>query len=54
MNHMRKAKTQFVKKGASGGRFLNTTINKLPYELHLPGHNFTGSGTKLDKRLNAD
>ena len=22
--------------------------------MHLPGHNFTGPGTKLDKRLNAD
>ena len=22
--------------------------------MHLPGHNFTGLGTKLDKRLNSD
>ena len=27
------------------------TINKPPFELHLPGHNFTGPGTKLDKKI---
>ena len=47
-----------------GGDVINT-LNaitrrvKLPWtrfsgEMHLPGHNFTGPGTKLDKRLNAD
>jgi hypothetical protein len=46
-----KIKTQFVK---NGGSILNSVINKLPFELHLPGHNFTGPGTRLDKRLNAD
>jgi len=35
-------------------RFLNDTINSLPLEMHIPGHNFTGPGTKLNKRLNAD
>ena len=29
-------------------------MNKLPFEIHLPGHNFTGPGTKLYKRLNPD
>ena len=47
-------KTQFVKKGAAGGSFLNTLVNKLPFEMHLPEHNFTGPGTKLYKRLNPD
>ena len=47
-------KTQFVKKGAAAGSFLNTLVNKLPFEMHLPGHNFTGPGTKLYKRLNQD
>ena len=37
-----KTKTQFVKKGAAGGSFLNTLVNKLSFEMHLPGHNFTG------------
>ena len=44
------AKTQFVK----GGSILNKMINTLPVEMHLPGHNFTGPGTKLNKRLNPD
>ena len=55
MHHMRdKTKTEFVKKGAAGGSFLNTLVNKLPFEIHLPGHNFTGPGTKLYKMLNPD
>ena len=28
--------------------------SKYKRELHLPGHNFTGTGTNLDKRLNPD
>ena len=47
-----KNKSQFVIKGAARGRFLNTLVNKLPFEIHLPGHNFSGPGTKLYKRLN--
>ena len=41
-----------LKKGVAGGSFLNTLVNKLPFEMHLPGRNFTGRGTKLYKRLN--
>ena len=51
---MRKTKTQSVKKLAAGGSFLNTLVNKLTFEMHLPGHNFTGPGTKLYKILNPD
>ncbi|WAQ95239.1 YMD3-like protein [Mya arenaria] len=49
-------KTQFVKgAGAhSGSGVMNNLINKLPFEMHLPGHNFTGPGTNLNKRLNKD
>ena len=54
MHHMRKTKTKFVNKGAAGGSFINTLVNKLPFEMHLPEHNFTGRGTKLYKRLNPD
>ena len=54
MHHMRKTKTQFVRKRAAGGCFLNTLVNKLPFKMHLPGHNFTGQGTKLYERLNPD
>ena len=46
-------KTQFVK-SSKGGSILNKMINSLPVEMHLPGHNFTGPGTKLNKRLNPD
>lgn len=34
-----------------GDGLLNDTINKLPFELHIPGYNFCGPGTKLKKRL---
>ena len=46
-----KTKTQFVKRGPAGGRFLNTSVNKLAFEMHLPGHNFTDPGTTLYKRF---
>ena len=46
--------TQFVKDDSIGGSYVNSTIYKLPFELHLPGYKFTGSGTKPDKKLNAD
>lgn len=39
---------KFKKKGSG---VLNTLINKLPFELHLPGYNYCGPGTKLEKRL---
>ena len=34
-----------------GRGLLNTLINKLPIELHVPGYNYCGPGTKLEKRL---
>ena len=49
-----KTKTQFVKSSKGGMYTLNKMINSLPVEIHLPGHNFTGPGTKLNKRLNPD
>jgi len=33
---------------------LNKAINSLPFEMYLSGHNLTGPGTKLNKRLNPD
>ena len=48
-----KTKTQFLK-AQEGGSLLNKAINKLLFEMHLSGHNFTGPGTKLKKRLNPD
>ena len=46
-------KTQFIK-AQKVGSLLNKAINNSPFEMHLPGHNFTGPGTKLKKRLNPD
>lgn len=34
-----------------GKGIVNTLINKLPVELHLPGYRFCGPGTRLKKRL---
>ena len=41
----KKTKTQFIKRDATGRSFPNTLVNKLPFEMHLPGHNFTSPGT---------
>lgn len=34
-----------------GRGFLNTAIDKLPFEVHIPGYRFCGPGTRLQKRL---
>lgn len=34
-----------------GRGVLNTLINKLPVEIHIPGYQFCGPGTRLNKRL---
>ena len=47
-------KTQFIKRDVTSGSFLNTLVNKLPFEMHLPRHNFTGPETKLYKRFNSE
>ena len=49
-----KTKTPFLKKEAAGESFLNTLVNNLPFEMHLPRHNFTGPATIRHKRLNSD
>ena len=49
-----KTKIHFIKRDATGGSCLNTLVSKLPFEMHLPGHHFTGPGTKLYKKLNPD
>ena len=48
----RKTKTQFIKSDATSESFPNTLVSKFPFEMHLPGYNFTGPG-KNSKRLNA-
>jgi len=49
---LRKEKSKVI--SASGKGFISDIINSLPFEMHMPGHNCTGPGTKLNKRLNAD
>lgn len=39
------------KQSRTGSGLINSLINKLPVELHLPGYQFCGPGTKLDERL---
>lgn len=34
-----------------GAGIMNSVINKLPFELHVPGYQYCGPGTKLEKRL---
>lgn len=34
-----------------GSGVVNKLINKLPFELHIPGYKFCGPGTRLKKRL---
>ncbi|XP_025405850.1 uncharacterized protein LOC112680073, partial [Sipha flava] len=35
----------------TGKGLLNSAINSLPFEIHVPGYQFCGPGTKLEKRL---
>ena len=49
-----KVRLNLLKKRSCWWKFFNTLVNKLPFEMHLPGHIFTGSGIKLYKRLNSD
>lgn len=39
------------RRSKTGRGFVNALINKLPVELHLPGYQFCGPGTKLQHRL---
>lgn len=50
MNQFTKRKVT-RKETVHGKGFVNSLINKLPVELHIPGYQFCGPGTKLEKRL---
>lgn len=43
--------TTISKRNVHGRGLVNNFINSLPIELHLPGYQFCGPGTKLEKRL---
>lgn len=38
-------------KKSVGKGLLNSVINKLPFEMHIPGYNYCGPGTKVKQRL---
>ena len=40
-----------LKKKKTGSGLVNGIINRLPFELHVPGYQFCGPGTRLLKRL---
>lgn len=39
------------KKSRSGKGLINSVIDKIPFEMHLPGYQFCGPGTKVDERV---
>ena len=39
------------KRQRRGKGLVNSIINKLPIELHIPGYRYCGPGTKLKERL---
>jgi len=43
--------TRKCKAVKTGKGFLNSLINSLPFEAHIPGYQYCGPGTKLKKRL---
>lgn len=44
-------KRNIVRKKALGRGLINSLINSLPVELHIPGYQYCGPGTKLHQRL---
>lgn len=44
-------KLKVKKKNKSGKGLLNKLIDKVPFEMHMPGYQYCGPGTKLKKRL---
>ena len=42
---------KLLPKPVSGNGLINSLIDNLPVELHLPGYNYAGPGTNLDLRL---
>lgn len=49
--HVNNASAKRKSKRKAGAGFVNTLIDKLPFELHIPGYNYCGPGTRLQQRL---
>lgn len=43
--------SKFLKDEKIGSGLFNTILKNIPFEMHVPGYNFLGPGTHLDKRL---
>ena len=52
-SHIRLLTTMIIyaRKKKRGRGLVNNLINRLPFELHIPGYQYCGPGTKLAKRL---
>lgn len=46
-----KFKSIICKKRSKGRGLVNSLINNLPFEIHIPGYQYCGPGTKLEQRL---
>lgn len=46
-----RSRRQISRKRKTGEGIVNSLIDKLPFELHIPGYSYCGPGTKLSKRL---
>lgn len=53
MKAKKREKSKVKPKAKTGKGILNNAIDKLPLEMHIPGYQFCGPGTKLKKRLDA-
>jgi len=47
----RRLKNNSCKRSIKGGGLLNSVIDKIPFEIHIPSYEFCGPGTKLEERL---
>lgn len=47
----RRGKRSIRKRKVVGSGLVNSIINRLPVEFHIPGYQFCGPGTNLEKRL---
>jgi hypothetical protein len=48
---VRSKKNQYINKVVRGKGWVTKALSKIPVELHLPGYNYCGPNTKLEKRL---
>jgi Phospholipase A2-like domain/Domain of unknown function (DUF5679) len=47
----KRKKFQFISKSKVGKGLLNSMLDKLPFEMHVPGYQYCGPGTQLEQRM---